>query len=110
MRSKFDQMKVEVKESIDGEVRTFIITLTGPAKEFLMADLLRQRKVIDPFNRQVKQTVRKAIERYLSTAETLVSTLSTKRRRMVRSQTSERGNGDVTQIAVRRLKYSQSIE
>lgn len=71
-------VKVEIKESSEGDLRTLIITLTAPASDFQMVDLLRQGKVTEPLNRHLRQTIRDAIESYLTAAESLVLALASK--------------------------------
>ncbi|CAN5749209.1 hypothetical protein BH18ACI4_BH18ACI4_05280 [soil metagenome] len=66
MRSKSDHFKVEIKESTESDARTFIITLTAPARDFHLTDLFEQRRVIEPLNRRLKQAFKDAVETYLS--------------------------------------------
>ena len=75
MRSKSDRLKVEIKESTTTEARTFSITLTAPANDFLLTDLLRQRGVVDPLHAELKRAVKGATETYLKAAETMVAAL-----------------------------------
>ena len=101
-------MKVAVKDSIEGDERTFVINVTAAASDFQMADLLRQRKVIDQLNRQLKHSVKEAIRSYLSTAEALVSALAkTPKRtpkRMLKCPTGESANDKVIPLSLRSLK------
>ena len=92
MAAKSERLKVEVKESTDGDVRTFSITLVARASDFLLTDLLKQRGVIDPLDGELKQAVKAAIERYLSFAENLVSALATKPKVAQQSRTNGNGN------------------
>ncbi|MDQ3665789.1 MAG: hypothetical protein M3410_04155 [Acidobacteriota bacterium] len=78
MPAKSERAKVEIKESSTLDVRTFDITLTVPASDFQLTDLLRQRGVINALDAELKQAVKGATERYLKTAETLISGLVTK--------------------------------
>ena len=78
MPNKPERTKVEVKESSTVDVRTFNITLTAPVIDFQLTDLLRQRGVINGLDVELKQAVKRAIENYLKTAETLISGLSSK--------------------------------
>jgi len=91
MRSKSERIKVEVKDSTEGDVRIFIITLTTPVHDFQMTDLLRQRKVIEPLNSELKRAVKDATARYLSAAESMVSALALRPKRMLKSRISESG-------------------
>jgi len=110
MRSKSDYLRVEIKETNEGDLRTFLITLNAPANHFQLADLLTQRKVIAPVNRQLKLTVKGAIERYLSDAESMVSALASTPKQSVKHRTGEHGTCGVTLIPVRSLKYPRSNE
>jgi hypothetical protein len=105
MRSKSDRLKVEIKDSTDGDARTFTITLTAPASDFHLTDLFEQRRVIEPLNRQLKQAVKRSVETYLSGAETLVSALASKPKPIFKDGISDPENGRVRLIRVRSLKF-----
>jgi hypothetical protein len=75
MAVKPERIKVEVKDSTEGDTRTFKIVLTAPNSDFQLADLLRQRGVIAPIHGELKQAVKVATQNYLSGAEALISTL-----------------------------------
>jgi hypothetical protein len=77
MPGKSERVKVEVKDSTEGDVRTFNITLTAPASDFLLTDLLKQRGVIDALDTELKQAVKGATESYLNAAESLIAKLAT---------------------------------
>jgi hypothetical protein len=93
MASKSERVKVEVKESTSGEVRTFNITLTAPASDFLLTDLLKQRGVIDALDVELKQAAKAATESYLKAAENLIARLATEPKPEHKSRTNGRGNG-----------------
>jgi hypothetical protein len=93
MASKSERVKVEVKESTAGEVRTFNITLTAPASDFLLTDLLKQRGVIEALDAELKQAVKAATESYLNAAESLIARLATEPKPAQKSGIKERGNG-----------------
>jgi hypothetical protein len=93
MASKSERVKVEVKESTSGEVRTFNITLTAPASDFLLTDLLRKRGVIEALDAELKQAVKGATETYLNTAECLIARLATEPKAAQKSGVKGRGNG-----------------
>ena len=76
MAPKTERIKVEVTDSIEGEIRRFGITLMAPSADFQLTDLLRQRGVIPSLDGELKQAVRVATENYLSGAEALISTLT----------------------------------
>jgi hypothetical protein len=88
-------VKVEVKESTGDDVRTVNITLTAPASEFLLTDLLRQRGVIEALDAALKQAVKGATESYLNAAENLIARLATEPKPAPKSRTNGRGNGKV---------------
>ena len=75
MAPKTERIKVEVTDSLEGEMRTFRMILTVPNSDFQLADLLRQRGVISPIDGELKQAVKVATQNYLSGAEQLISTL-----------------------------------
>lgn len=87
MAPKTERIKVEVTDSIEGEMRTFQISLRAPNSDFQLADLLRQRGVIAPLDGELKQAVKVATQNYFSGAETLISTLT-----KVSPATPESGN------------------
>ena len=76
MAPKTERIKIEVTDSLEGEMRTFRMILTVPNSDFQLADLLRQRGVISPINGDLKQAVKVATQKYLSGAEMLISTLA----------------------------------
>ena len=76
MAAKPERIKVEVKDSTEGETRTFKIVLMVPNSDFQLADLLRQRGVIPPINGELKQAVKVATQNYLAGAEERISTLT----------------------------------
>lgn len=92
MPTKSDRPRVEVKESLTPDVRTFHITLTAPASNFQLTDLLRQRGVIDGLDNELKQAVKDATERYLKAAETLVSGLASRSNVARKPQANSNGN------------------
>ena len=93
MASKSERLKVEVKESTTGEVRTFNITLTAPASDFLLTDLLKKRGVIEALDAGLKQAVKGATENYLIAAEILIARLATEAKPAEKSRTNGKGNG-----------------
>jgi len=93
MAGKSERVKVEVKDSTEGDVRTFNITLTAPASDFLLTDLLKQRGVIEALDVELKQAVKGATESYLNAAESLIAGLATEPKPTQKSHTNGRGNG-----------------
>lgn len=93
MAGKSERVKVEVKESTTGDVRTFNITLTAPASDFVLTDLLKQRGVIEALDAELKQAVKGATERYVNSAENLIAGLATESKPAQKSRTNGRGNG-----------------
>ena len=76
MAAKTERIKVEVTDSIEGEMRTFKIVVMAPNSDFQLADLLRQRGVIPPINGELKQAVKVATQNYLAGAEDRIATLT----------------------------------
>jgi hypothetical protein len=93
MASKSERVKVEVKESTTGEARTFNITLTAPANDFLLTDLLKQRGVIDALDAELTQAVKAATENYLKVAESLIAKLATELKPSRKSCSNGKENG-----------------
>jgi hypothetical protein len=71
-----DGTKVEIEETITNESRVITVTITAPTKEFLLADILRQRGAITPLETSLRQAVRDSIQGYFEKAEGLISGLT----------------------------------
>lgn len=93
MAGKSERLKVEIKESSTLEVRTFQITLSAPASDFHLTDLLKKRGVIDPLDAELKLAVKAATEKYLRAAEGLISGLATKQGATRKPRPSSNSNG-----------------
>ena len=93
MAGKSERVKVEVKDSTEGDVRTFNIRLTAPASDFLLTDLLKQRGVIDALDAGLKQAVKSATESYLNAAESLIAKLATEPTQGRKSRTNGKAHG-----------------
>ena len=104
MRSKYDHTKVEVEKSSEGVVRTYRITLRVPEKDFELTDQLVQRRVIDSFDRRLRQALRGATKSYLNSAESLLSALARKRRQTVQQDTTDLETSGARLIRMRSLK------
>ena len=104
MRTKYDHIKVEVKNSSESGVRTYSITLTAPVKDFEFSDQLTQRKVTNSLDSQLRKALRDATKSYLNSAESLVSALAQRTRRTVQTRTNDLETSGVRLIPVRRLK------
>ena len=97
MPTKSERAKVQIKESSTPDLRTFDIKLTAPTNDFQLADLLKQRGVIDGADVQLKQAVRKALEDYLHSAETLIAGLSANSPSPRKPRASDTRNGGSSQ-------------
>jgi hypothetical protein len=93
MAGKSERVKVEVRDSTEGDVRTFNITLTAPASDFLLTDLLKQRGVIEALDADLKQAVKGATESYVSAAESLIAKLAKEPKQARKSRTNGTKNG-----------------
>ena len=93
MAGKTERTKVEINESTADGVRTFNITLTAPASDFALTDLLKQRGVIEALDAGLKQAVKGATESYLNAAESLIAKLATESVPGRKSRTNGKGNG-----------------
>jgi hypothetical protein len=94
MPAKSERTKVDVKESSTTDVRTFNITLTAPVRDFQLTDLLRQRGVMESLDTALKRAVKEATERYLESAELLISGLVTNSTAMRKGHRSPNGNSN----------------
>jgi len=95
MAGKTERTRVEINESTSDGVRTFNITLTAPASEFALTDLLKQRGVIEALDGGLKQAVKGATETYLNAAESLIAKLATESTPGRKSRTKGKQNGKV---------------
>jgi hypothetical protein len=68
-----NNLKADVTETTEDGVRTITITITGDADDFQFADLLAQRKIIQPVTSVIKQAALDGTSRYLQSAETVIS-------------------------------------
>ena len=71
-----ESLKIEVTQSTAGEMRNIQITLTAPAQEFLLSDLLSQRGALTPFETILKQAMKNATDDYLARTEELIAGLT----------------------------------
>jgi len=92
MPTKSERTKVDAKESSTIDVRTFNITLTAPVRDFQLTDLLRQRGVMESLDTTLKKAVKEATEKYLESAELLISGLVTKPSAMGKGHPLPNGN------------------
>ena len=97
MPTKTERARVQIKESSTPDLRTFDIRLTAPAGDFELTDLLKQRGVIDGAEVQLKQAVKKALEDYLHSAETLIAGLSTRLSSPRKARSIDTRNGGSSQ-------------
>jgi len=67
-----NNLKADVTETTEGGMRTITITITGDADDFQFADLLAQRKIIQPIANVVKQAALDGTSRYLQSAENVI--------------------------------------
>jgi hypothetical protein len=95
MAGKAERTRVEINESTTDGMRTFNITLTAPASDFALTDLLKQRGVIEALDSGLKQAVKGATESYLNAAESLIAKLATESTPGRKSRTNGKGNGNV---------------
>jgi hypothetical protein len=68
-----NNLQVDITEATENEVRTITITITGAAEEFLLADLLAQRKAICPSATVLKNAALEATKSYLESAEEVIN-------------------------------------
>ncbi|MGH9966770.1 MAG: hypothetical protein ACREBG_02895 [Pyrinomonadaceae bacterium] len=104
MRFTFEHINVEVRNSTEGDERTFLITFPAPANDFPMTDHLQQRGVIEPLDSQFKQAARNATTSYLRAADSLVSLLASTSKQTRKHRTIEGETSGMRLVRVRRLK------
>ena len=104
MRSKYDHIKVEVENSSESGLCTYRITLKAPEKVFELTDQLTQRRVIDSFDRRLRQALREATKSYLNSAESLLAALAKKPRQSVQQGADELKTSGARLIRMRSLK------
>jgi hypothetical protein len=75
-RSK-ESLKIDIDQSTSEETRTILVTITAPAEDFLLPDLLSQRGAVDPYDGTLKQAIREATEGYLGGADELIAGIAT---------------------------------
>jgi len=68
-----NNLQVEVNEATANDRRTITITITAPAEDFLLADLLAQRKAIPPCAAALKSAALEGAKSWLESAEQVVA-------------------------------------
>jgi hypothetical protein len=74
-----ESLKVDIEQSTEGDVRTVIVTLTAPAKDFLLPDLLSEQGAIDPYEVTLREAVKVATESYLRGAQDAVAAIAARK-------------------------------
>ncbi|HKX29271.1 MAG TPA: hypothetical protein VJ302_16360 [Blastocatellia bacterium] len=88
MRRKKERVQVEVGEETIGEQRAITITVTGTATDFLFADQLAQRKIIEPVTTVFKKFAQDATSGYLQKAEEVIAKVISDTRQEISAKTS----------------------
>jgi hypothetical protein len=57
-------------------VRTVVVTLTAPSKDFSLPDLLSEEGAIDPYEVTLREAVKEATEEYLQGAKAAVAAIA----------------------------------
>jgi|RhiMetdeSRZDD1v2_1073273.scaffolds.fasta_scaffold544473_2 hypothetical protein len=68
-----NNLQVEVNEATANDRRTITITITAPAEDFLLADLLAQRKAIPPCAGALKSAALEGAKSWLESAEQVIA-------------------------------------
>src|SRR5262245_26824881 len=71
-----ESLKINIEQSTDNDVRTVVVTLTAPAKDFLLPDLLSDQGAIDPYEVALREAVKGATETYLQGAHDVVAAIA----------------------------------
>jgi hypothetical protein len=83
--------KVEVTEATTDGILTTTITVIGEEKEFLLANLLAQRKAITPKATVLKNAVAEAIRGYLESAEEVISGVKSEQKKETAANNESNG-------------------
>ena len=76
MAKSKENLKIEISESTNDRQRVITVTLSAPVQDFLLPDLLAERKAIRPLAETLKHSIKQAMETYLGGAEELVAGLA----------------------------------
>jgi hypothetical protein len=68
-----NNLQIEVNETTENDKRTITITITAPAEDFLLADLLAQRKAIPPCAATLKSAALEGVKSWLESAEQVIA-------------------------------------
>lgn len=68
-----NNLQVEVNEATANDKRTITIRITGAAEDFLLADLLAQRKAIPSCGAALKNAVMEGAKNWLESAEQVIA-------------------------------------
>lgn len=68
-----NNLQIEVNEVTDKDKRKITITIIAPAEDFLLGDLLAQRKAISPCAAGLKEAAIEGIKSWLESAEQVVA-------------------------------------
>jgi hypothetical protein len=68
-----NNLQAEVNEATANDRRTITITITGPAEDFLLADLLAQRKAIPSGAAALKSAALEGAKSWLESAEQVIA-------------------------------------
>ncbi len=71
-----ENLKIEIIESTDDKTRTVVVTLTAPAKNFMLPDLLSEQGAIDPYEATLREAVKGVTEEYLQGAKSAVAAIA----------------------------------
>jgi hypothetical protein len=71
-----ESLKIDVEQSTEEAIRTVMVTLTAPAKDFLLPDLLSDQGAIDPYEVALREAVKGATEGYLQGAKDAVAAIA----------------------------------
>jgi hypothetical protein len=76
MPRRKESLKIVVVRSTEGEEVKVEVTVTAPAKDFLLPDLLSKQGAIDPYDIGLSEAVRAATESYLEGATAAVAAIA----------------------------------
>ena len=75
-RPKDRDPKITIEQSTEGDVRTVMVMVTAPAKDFLLPDLLSGQGAIDSYESMLTEAVKGTTKRYLEGAKAAVAAIA----------------------------------
>ena len=71
-----ESLKISVEQSTDDDIRTVVVKLAAPAKDFLLPDLLSDQGAIDSYEVALREAVKAATESYFRGSHDAVAAIA----------------------------------